>query len=167
MSDTIQVRRASRNDVQAIAEFHNRCRPDLPPEDEISILLSFVENGYLLAEWDAGICGMIAWRAENLIARALDVYVDPDGEGSQIQTVAASLLGTLHEQACELHCEVILLAGAAPAHEILDTAKEAGYAEVGEEALPLAWREAISELRADSNMLLMKRLSDTRVRGPL
>lgn len=167
MSEAIQVRRAGRSDVGAIADFHNRCRPDLPPADERSIMLSFVENGYLIAECDTGICGMIAWRAENLIARARKMYLDMGGNESQVRAAAAGLLETLQEQASELHCEVVFLAGAEPAQIISDVAKEAGYVEVGDDALPLSWREAANELHRETDALWMKRLSDKRVRGPL
>jgi hypothetical protein len=167
MSQEIDVRRAARNDLTAIAHFYNRRRPAAPPQDERTILLSFVETGYLLAERQSTICGLLAWRAENLIARVIDVCLAESTPHEDASATADRLLATLHEQANELHCEVVFLAGVEQAQSLLAAARAAGYEELGDDALPPAWKEAANELRSHADALWFKRLNEHRVRRPL
>jgi len=163
MRDFIHVRPAGRSDLSAIAELHNRCRPGAAPKNERDILLSCVERGYLLALRDDAACGVIAWRAENLIAHVLDAFV----EGVADSALVERLLVALDERARELRCEVALLVDTDHIRTIADTARNLGYEEWGEGQLPLAWRDAAAELRSDAGVLLIKRLDDKRDRRPL
>ena len=163
MSDSISVQRAGRSDLSAIAELHNRCRPDAVPKKERDILLSCVEKGYLIALRDDAVCGVMAWRAENLVAHVLDAYMEGDTDSA----LAEKLLATLEEQARELRCEVALLAETDHTRAIANAARNFGYEEQGDGQLPSAWRDAVAELCSDAGVLLVKRLSDKRIRGPL
>lgn len=163
MSDSVYARRAGRNDLWAVAELHNRCRPNAAPMEERDVLLSCVDTGYLIAFQDDHVCGAIAWRAENLIARVLDAYL----EGNANQLAAEELLRLLDTQARELRCEVVLLADTESTRVLANVARSRGFEEPGDARLPPAWKEAAAELLADDRALLLKRLSNRRVRGPL
>lgn len=161
MSDQIDVRRARRQDLEAIAALHNASRPAAAPLAATDILLSLAETGYLLAWQEMALCGALAWRAENLVAHVVAVY----GVAGAPACTFAQLLVAAEAEARVLSCEVILLTGAEPA--VADAARVAGYADAGLAGLPAPWREAAGGLPDAGSGLLLKRLSEKRVGRPI
>lgn len=157
------VRRARRTDLPAVAELHNRCRPAAPAIGPQDVLLSLAERGYLLAWRGAQLAGVLAWSAENLVARVLDAYLDA-GAGPD---VIGRLLSAAEDEACVLYCEAMLLPASEALARVAEIAGAAGYTTEAPDTLPAAWREAAGELCVGVDRLLVKRLSARRVSRPI
>jgi N-acetylglutamate synthase-like GNAT family acetyltransferase len=101
----IRIRRARPADAGQIAAFVNRGRPQKPiTPDEVLQRLGVV--GFLLAEADGDLVGLLGWQVENLVVRVTDFLIFP---ARLSLPVGQALLTAMEEAARELMCEVAIL----------------------------------------------------------
>jgi N-acetylglutamate synthase-like GNAT family acetyltransferase len=162
----IAVRRARVRDASTIAAFVNRARQGRRKVDELAVIERLGSVGFLLAERDRALVGMLGWRAENFVVRITDFLI---GLVSERVTVAQALLAEMERAAAELQCEAALLFLPRPTPSTLvEFCETLGYESKIVADLPRAWRDAALEggLEGDE-MVLVKKLREKRVLRPM
>ena len=162
----IAVRRAGVQDAGAIAAFVNRARGGQRTVDESTVIERFGSVGFLLAEREGDLVGVLGWQVENLVVRLTDLLVVP---ASERRVVSEALLSEMERAAAELQCEAVLLFLPRPTPATLLTfCGELGYESQVVGDLPRVWQDAAREGGLeDEDVVQMKRLRDTRVVSPL
>lgn len=161
----IRVRRARLEEARLIAAFVNLARPTARPvtEDEARRRLGTV--GFLVAEQDGEMIGLLGWQVENLVARVTDFLVWPTTE----RLVAGrALIPAMEDAARQLLCEaaILFLPRNAPP-ELLRFWQAFGYELREVAALPRAWREVAREIRSVDEQVMLKQLREDMIRSPI
>ena len=161
----IEVRRARPSDIGKIVDFINKARPKGKEVTRAEILERFSVVGFLVAERDGEMIGLLGWLAENLVARVTDFLVWPAVE----RLVAGRMLITeMEEAARDLQCEAaILFVPRNAPQEMLIFWGAFGYTPHSIAALPKAWREAAQEVRSVEERVVIKQLRTDLTRQPL
>jgi N-acetylglutamate synthase-like GNAT family acetyltransferase len=165
-SQDLVVRRAQAGDAKRVADFVNRAlqrRVDVQPRMVMSRL---GEVGFLVAEEDDVLLGLIGWHVENLVACVTDLLIWPAAERERI---GRALFKEMEAQATMLQAEAaILFLPPSRFTELMAFCGAFGYVlhTVGE--LPRAWREMAHEAgREDEDNMPVKQLRSARVFRPL
>jgi len=160
----IRIRRARPADAEQIAAFVNRGRPQKPITTD-EVLQRFGTVGFLLAEADGDLVGLLGWQVENLVVRVTDFLIFP----ARLRlSVGRALLMAMEEAAQELMCEAAILiipANAPP--EVLQFWETFGYQPRDIASLPRAWREAAREANPLQDQVVLKQLRADRVLQPI
>jgi N-acetylglutamate synthase-like GNAT family acetyltransferase len=162
----ITVRRAKPGDAADIAALLNAAWEGQLEIDNIAVIERFGNVGFLLAERDGTLVGILGWQAENLIVRVTDFLVKSKSERFEVGGV---LLAEMEQTARELQCEVTLLFFPYPATvEMVEFWDTLGYEPQGVAELPRAWQQAAQgdELE-DRDTIWLKKLRDRRVLRPM
>ncbi len=162
----ITVRRAKPGDAGKIAALVNHAWQGRLQIDEMAVIERLGNVGFLLAERDGVLVGMLGWQAENLVVRLTDFLVR---SASERVVVGQALLAEMERAAGELQCEVSLLFLPRPAPPALVEFYTAlGYEPQIVADLPKAWQEAAREGRLeDHDTVLVKKLRKDRVFRPM
>lgn len=162
----ITVRRAKPGDAASIAAFINQAWQGRSRVDRQAILGRLGVVGFLLAERDGRIVGMLGWRIENLVVRVSDFLVWP---ASELRPASMALFVEMERIAASLQSEVALLFPPRPTPPALvEFFKTMGYVPQVVVKLDKVWREAARESGFDDNdVLLMKQLRKDRVMRPV
>lgn len=161
------VHRARVSDADRVADFVNQAHAGRLEIDDQTVIRRLVEVGFLLAERDGDIVGLLGWRAENLIVRVTDLLVWP---ASERDTVSGALLGEMERLAMELRCEMALLTllqSSASSPSLIEFYGTLGYTPRFVASMPRAWAEVAREIKDNNEMALIKQLSEDRVSRPL
>ena len=102
----ITVRRAKSSDADKIAAFVNDALQGQRTIDEPAVVERFGNVGFLLAEQDNVLVGMLGWQVENLVVGLTDFLISSAVERT---AVAQVLLAEMERSAEELQCEASLL----------------------------------------------------------
>ncbi|MBN1810923.1 MAG: hypothetical protein JXA14_03720 [Anaerolineae bacterium] len=162
----VVVRRAKPSDASKIAAFINRVLGKASVDD-ITIIESFGDEGFLLAERDGNLVGILGWQAENLVVRVINLLIWP---ASEYTAVAPTLFSEMEQAAATLQCESALLLPprAALSPRQIEFFGGLGYQPQTVASLPKAWREAAREAKLDDDdPVLVKQLRERRVLRPL
>lgn len=166
MADSLQirVRRARPSDAERIAAFVSRGRPQSPVTAQ-KVLERLGTVGFLLAESDGELVGLLGWQVENLVVRVTDFLVFP----ARLSLPAGrALLTAMEEAANELMCEaVILVIPSSAPPEVLEFWETFGYQPRDIAGLPRAWREAAREANPASDQVVLKQLRAERILHPI
>lgn len=161
----VRVRRARPSDAACIAAFVNRSRPEGPPITGQEVVSRFGTVGFLLAESDGEVVGLLGWQLENLVARVTDFLVLP---ARFRLTVGRALLTAMEEAARDLQCEAaILFVPANTPVEVLAFWEVFGYTFRKVAGLPRPWREAAREACPAGDWVILKQLRPDRVLRPI
>ncbi len=163
-SSPVSIRRARPADAERIAAFVNRGHPPKPvtPSD---VLQRFGTVGFLLAEMDGEIVGLLGWQVENLVVRVTDFLILP---ARLNLPVGQALLAAMEKAAQELMCEAAILI--IPTHappEVLQFWETFGYQPRDIASLPRAWREVAREANPLQDQVVLKQLRTDRVLRPI
>lgn len=165
VASNIQVRRASLSDAEDIAAFIKRARPNAELS-RVDIAERFGQVGFLLAERNEDIVGLLGWQVENLIVRVTDFLVleKPDNR----LTVGEPLVQTMENQAGDLNAEAVLLFMPPDSPPELVSYWEAlGYERQAISDLHRAWRDAVKEWTEDAESVIIKRLREDLIHRPM
>jgi dephospho-CoA kinase len=126
---------------------------------------AFGEKAFLLLQMDTELVGIAGWQVENLVARTLDLYLDPKVPADK----ALPLMLTEVERASgDLQCEASLIF---PPMELVgfdSVWKHLGYERRTPESLGVqAWTDAAIESMPKSGSLFFKQLRTDRVLRPI
>ena len=162
----IIVRRAKVSDAGRMAAFVERTLLRQTEVDEQAVIARFGSVGFLLAERDGNLVGILGWQIENLVARVTDLLIWPAMERI---AVSRALLSEMEQAATELQCEATLLFLPRPSPpDLVEFCKTFGYVPEIVADLPKAWREAACEAQiGDDETVLIKQLRTARVFRPL
>lgn len=169
MVATIKVRRARLSDADTIAEFVNSAQSGLPDQHEITrsdVAERFSQIGFVLAEQNGDMVGLLGWQIENLVVRVTDYLVAAaDGDGLPVAKV---LVEEMETEAAELRAEtVLLLLPAHPSSGLVTFWEAMGYDTACFEELEKACREAVSEWGLEVERVMTKRLREDIFRQPM
>jgi N-acetylglutamate synthase-like GNAT family acetyltransferase len=158
MPAAVNVRRASRQDLESIAEIVRQGSRGTVDSDSAALLERLLEWAYFLAS-TGKVVGVVRWQAADFVACLKDLYVYPLG---QRRRVATALLQRVEEEARTLSCEAaLLLAAGQPSWRAMKLYRELGYKRAREKELARAWREVVTEHREPHETVLLKRLPAT------
>ncbi|MBN1956519.1 MAG: GNAT family N-acetyltransferase [Anaerolineae bacterium] len=164
MEQTIQVRRTRPSEAERIAAFVNRTRPQGPAITPDAVIERFGTVGFLTAEVNGEIVGILGWQVENLVARVADFLIFP---WHYRITAGRSLLAEMESAARELQCEAAMLfVPANTPREVLAFWETFGYGFKEVASLPRAWREAARESHPAGDWVVLKQLREERVTTP-
>lgn len=160
------VRRVQVDDAERVASFVNRAlhgRVEIRPRRVIERL---GDVGFLLAERNDVLLGLIGWQVENLVACVTDLLIWPARERER---VGRGLLSEMEKGAVELQAEAaLLLLPPSRLSELLPFCESFGYELRTVADLPGAWREIAQQAGLDDrDEIPVKELRADRVARPL
>jgi GNAT superfamily N-acetyltransferase len=160
----VKVRRASRQDLEFIAEIVRKGSGGTAAADPSAVVERLLEWAYFVSA-TSKVMGIVRWQAADFVACLKDLYVYPP---EQRRRVGTPLLQRVEEEAKTLSCEVaLLLIGRQASWRAIKFYRELGYERAKEEDLAGAWREVLEEHRDDEEIVLLKRLRATRIMAPI
>ena len=174
MTAPIEVRRARLSDAESIAAFVNAAFlkatqsqvPDRQPVTGAGVVARFGQVGFIIAEQECEMVGLLGWQIENLVVRVTDYLVALSG--TEARMVARSLVEKMESEAKELLVEsALLFLPARPSATLLSFWQRLGYEAERLEDLDPACREAVSEWGLDAEHILTKRLREDLVGRPI
>ena len=170
MARAVLVRRARLSDAQAIAAFVNDAQEPVPgssraPISRDDVARRFGQVGFMLAEGDGRVVGLLGWQVENLVVRVVDLLV---ASSSDPLGVGRALVGTMETESAVLLAEAVLVfLPRRPSAKLTVFWQQLGYAPQGFDALPRPWREAVAEHSRDGQQVMVKRLGDDIMHRPV
>lgn len=148
-----------------IARILNRIRKGEKELGADDIMAAFGEKAFLMLRTGKDIIGVIGWQVENLVARTVDIVIDP---GTQIAKALTVLIGEMEVASRELQCEASLVFVSEEFERFGDVWKALGYEQRDIEALKVpAWQEAARESQTPGTKLYFKQLRKDRILRPL
>jgi len=159
------VQRGRPRDSSNIAALITRLSGGAQPLTQNDIMAAFGEKAFLLLMVDKQMVGLAGWQVENLVARTIDLYIDP---AAPAQQALKALVTEVERASQELQCEasLIFLPPQMASQEALW--KELGYARRTPQSLSIqAWQEAARESQPPNTILLFKQLRQDRVLRPI
>ncbi len=164
MADNVQVRKARLKDAEAIAAFVNRARPGVGLT-RMEVAERFSQVGFMLAEADGQIVGLIGFQVENLVIRVTDFLIAP---GIERVAIGKALSSAMEEAGSVLQAEAaILFLPPDPSPDLVEYWRLLGYERRSTaDMLHRAWREAAAEWDAQQNEAVVKQLRDEVARKP-
>ncbi len=161
----IRVRRARPSDAEQIAAFVNQVRPQGPAVTREAVLQRLGVVGFLIAEVEQEIVGLLGWQVENLVVRVADFLIYPH---RYRVSAGRALLNEMEKAAQELQAEAaILFMPANTPQEVIEFWEAFGYGFREVASLPKAWREAAREANPAAEWVVLKQLRADRVVRPL
>ncbi len=164
-ADQVEVRRAKRPDLQAMAKViaagtKGAIRPDMS-----QMMEALFSRAYLVATYNGHVVGTAGWLTENLIAGLQDFYVLHD---DLWPSVGKRMLDRIHEEVASLSCEVAMAfvldqAGSKPV-EFFESQE---YQQAEGKDLGYMWKDAAMEWQPEGSVLLYKKLREQRIMVPM
>jgi dephospho-CoA kinase len=164
-TDNFSLQRGKPRDSQKIADLITRLSKGKHSMTADEVMEAFGEKAFLLLQIDTELVGIAGWQVENLVARTLDLYLDPKAPADK----ALPLMLTEVERASgDLQCEASLIF---PPMELVgfdSVWKHLGYERRTPESLGVqAWTDAAIESMPKSGSLFFKQLRTDRVLRPI
>lgn len=160
----LAVRRASRDDLDIIAEIIGKGSQGRVTLDRTDVLQRLFEWGYWVSA-TSKVMAVVGWQATNFVACLRDFYVYPP---VQRRRVGTPLLRRVQEEAKVLSCEVaLLLVDRGSSWRAIKFYRELGYERKHVGEMIKAWREVAEEHKSPDDIVLTKKLREKRVMLPV
>jgi len=151
-----QVRRATREDVPAVARFLAKMDWRGKPPNEEATLARIMGRAHWLLLRGNQVAGMASWEALNLVACLEEILVTPGPDASEI---LCKLVDAVEGEARILQCEVMLAIFPPGANSEWDKVyKRCGYTVVSIAGLAKAWRDVVGEVAPAGSSVFQKSL---------
>ncbi len=162
----ITIRRAKPSDAAKIAAFVNNAWDRPQAVHEQTVINRFGTIGFLLAERDDELIGMLGWQVENLVVGLTDFLINP---ASERIAIGEALFAEMERFAQELQCEAALMFLPRPTpHALVEFCEALQYESRTIASLLPAWQITARERGlGDNDMVMIKQLSDRRVVRPM
>ncbi len=160
------VRRARADDAERVADFVNRALHGRVTIEPRTVMARVGEVGFLVAEEDHKLLGLLGWHVENLVACVTDLLIWPARER---QRVGRALFKAMESAALSLQAEAALLCLPPPrVSELIVYLEDSGYLLHTVKELPRAWRAMAHRVGyEDEDKVPVKELRSDRVVRPL
>jgi len=162
---TFSLQRGKPRDSQKIAELITRLSKGKRTMNKDEVMEAFGDKAFLLLQLDADLVGVAGWQVENLVARTLDLYLDPKATADKALPL---ILEEVERASGDLQCEASLVF---PPMELVgfDTVwKQIGYERRTPESLGVqAWTDSATEAMPKGGALFFKQLRTDRVLRPI
>lgn len=161
----LEIRRAKRSDLAAMADLVNQVTQGQPSVDEATMMERLFSKGYLVALQNNELLGMVGWQTENLIAGVDDFFMK---SGNLWPTIGNTLLDKVEEEVASLSCEAGLIFLHNKTGPIAKKFLEKRDYQVKQtEELIKMWREAAEEWQIEDSTLMVRQLLAKRVMVPI
>ncbi len=160
----IKVRRARPSDADKIATFVNKAWHGQQKIDRMAVIERFGSVGFLLAEQDSELVGILGWMAENLVVGLTDLLVSP---ASERIAISEALCAEMERAAIELQCEASLLFLPTPVPPaLLAFCKQLGYEYEPVSGLSPMWQETARDggMEGDDSVMIKRLREEVTVR---
>jgi dephospho-CoA kinase len=165
MLERLQVRRAKRDDLAAMAALMTQATNGAISPSETVMMENLFSKGYFVAQAGEQLLGLVGLRTENLIAGIDDFMV----RSSDLwPTVGKAMLKGIEKEAGDLSCEVALLFVRPEAGPVsMAFFEKSGYQRQSPQDLIKMWREAAEDYYTEGSVLMVKQLLERRIMTPL
>jgi len=161
----LSLQRGKPRDSQKIAELITRLSKGKRTMNKDEVMEAFGDKAFLLLQMDTELVGVAGWQVENLVARTLDLYLDPKATADKALPL---ILEEVERASGDLQCEASLVF---PPMELVgfDTVwKQIGYERRTPESLGVqAWTDSAAEVMPKGGALFFKQLRTDRVLRPI
>ena len=161
----LSLQRGKPRDSQKIAELVTRLSKGKRSMTADEVMEAFGDKAFLLLLMNNDLVGLAGWQVENLVARTLDLYLDPRAPADKALPI---LITEVERASGDLQCEASLIF---PPMELIGfdaTWKQLGYERRTPESLGVqAWTDAAVESMPKSGALFFKQLRTDRVLRPI
>jgi N-acetylglutamate synthase-like GNAT family acetyltransferase len=165
VASKIEVRRAKFSDAQAIADFVNAAQSGAPPVTRLQVAERFGQVGFMIAEEDGEMVGMMGWQVENLVVRVTDFLISP---GVDRLAAGEAMSETIEDEGRELQAEAVLLfLPPNPSSMLVEFWEQFDYELQSLQELHRTWREAAVEWGIQNQALMVKQLREDLVQRPI
>ena len=162
---TFSLQRGKPRDSQKIADLITKLSKGKRSMTRDEVMDAFGEKAFLLLQLGNDLVGVAGWQVENLVARTIDLYLDPKATADKALPL---LLNEVERASGELQCEASLVF---PPIELVGfdaVWKQLGYERRTPEALDAqAWTDAAIESMPKGSALFFKQLRVDRVLRPI
>jgi dephospho-CoA kinase len=162
---TFSLQRGKPRDSQKIADMITRLSKGKRTMTSSEVMEAFGDKAFLLLHMGEEPVGVAGWQVENLVARTIDLYLDPKASTDKALPI---LLSELERASGDLQCEASLVF---PPIELVGfdaVWKRAGYERRTPETLGVqAWTDAAIESMPKGSALFFKQLRTDRVLRPI
>jgi dephospho-CoA kinase len=161
----ISLRRAKREDLNAMAELISAGTGDATTPDLSDMMEALFSRAYLVALAGDHVVGMIGWQTENLIAGLQDFFVLND---DLLATAGKQMLEKVHEEINSLSCEVALFFVVSEAGtKSIEFLESLEYEQAESHTLIPDWQDAAKEWQPENSVLLYKKMREQRIMVPM
>jgi dephospho-CoA kinase len=161
----LSLQRGKPRDSQKIANLVTRLSKGKRTMNADEVMEAFGDKAFLLLQMDAELVGIAGWQVENLVARTLDLYLDPKAPADKAIPI---IITEVERAAGDLQCEASLIF---PPMDLIGfdaTWKQLGYERRTPESLGVqAWTDAAVESMPKGGALFFKQLRTDRVLRPI
>jgi dephospho-CoA kinase len=159
------VQRGRPRDSELIASIISRLSNGKQKMSKLDVMEAFGDKAFLLLQLNAQIVGLAGWQVENLVARTIDLYIEP---AHMNEKALETLISEVERASQDLQCEaslVFLLPELAKYETAWNTL---GYQKRTPETLGVqAWQDAANESKPPGTVLMFKQLRTDRVLRPI
>lgn len=163
--ESFSLQRGRPRDSKKIADLISRLSRGKRVMTREDVMEAFGEKAFLLLQMGEELVGMAGWQVENLVARTMDLYLDPRAPAERALPL---LLNEVERASSELQCEASLVF---PPIELVGfdaVWKQTGYERRMPESLGVqAWTDAAIESMPKGSALFFKQLRADRVLRPI
>jgi N-acetylglutamate synthase-like GNAT family acetyltransferase len=165
MGERIEIRRAGREDLAAIADLVHKATQSRVSVDEAEVMEWLFSKGLMVAVQGGSLVGVAAWQAENLVSVTDLFYVSP---ARLRDRAGGALLESIEAEANTLMCEAnVVVLPSWTLKAVRAFFQQQGYELADFEELHRIWREVLDEFVTNEMDLLVKRLRDRMVMVPI
>lgn len=161
----ISVRRGRPRDSEEIAAIFNRLSKNSARLTRDDIMAAFGEKAFLVLQIGSQTAGVMGWQVENLVARATDIYIDPQVPAEQ---AISAFIKEMERSSRDLQCEASLVFVPPELSNLAGIWQGLGYEPREVASLSVqAWQEAAEETQVAKATLFFKQLRQDRVLRPI
>lgn len=163
--EAFSLLRGKPRDSQKIAELITKLSRGKRAMTSDDVMEAFGDKAFLLLQMGNELVGVAGWQVENLVARTLDLYLDPKAPADKALPL---LLGEVERASAELQCEASLVFPPMDLVGFDAIWKRAGYQRRTADTLGVqAWVEAANESMPKGSALFFKQLRADRILRPI
>ena len=164
-AETFSLQRGKPRDSQKIAELITKLSKGKRTMTRDEVMEAFGEKAFLLLQLGEETVGLAGWQVENLVARTLDLYLDPKATPDKALPL---ILTEVESASMQLQCEASLVFPPLDLVGFDSVWKQVGYERRTPESLGVdAWADAAIEAMPKGGALFFKQLRVDRVLRPI
>jgi len=164
-AESFALQRGKPRDSQKIADLVTKLSKGKRSMNREEVMEAFGEKAFLLLQMGEDLVGIAGWQVENLVARTIDLYLDPKASADKALPL---LLNEVERASSELQCEASLVFPPMDLVGFDSIWKQLGYERRTPESLDSqAWADAAIESMPKGSALFFKLLRVDRVLRPI
>jgi dephospho-CoA kinase len=164
-ADDFAVQRGRPRDSEVIADIISRLSQGKQKMSKLDVMEAFGEKAFMLLQLNDKAVGLAGWQVENLVARTIDLYIEP---AHMSDKALETLISEVERASHDLQCEASLVFPLPNLARHENSWKALGYEKRAPESLGVqAWQDAATESKPPGSVLMFKQLRVDRVLRPI